>query len=154
MIIWEDGLKQSWVQLRRTVFAHQRYLDRDLHRDQLPYDPTLSYRGLDGNGDDHLGWILWRLCQYRRRYTPGTDTWTATSTHILSSSRSNHTAVWTETEMIVWGGTDGSFPGIQAGATLPPRIHGRRPPKGRLSARQRTHRDMDGTMMIVWAICR
>jgi len=32
------------------------------------------------------------------------DTWTATSTTNAPSARANHTAVWTDSEMIVWGG--------------------------------------------------
>src|SRR5262245_614935 len=39
-----------------------------------------------------------------RRYDPITDTWSATSTIGAPSARSRHTAVWTGTEMIVWGG--------------------------------------------------
>jgi len=38
------------------------------------------------------------------RYHPGTDTWTATSTANAPSARHEHTAVWTGSEMIVWGG--------------------------------------------------
>ncbi len=39
------------------------------------------------------------------RYAPGTDTWTVTSTGAnCPSGRWKHTAVWTGTEMIVWGG--------------------------------------------------
>jgi N-acetylneuraminic acid mutarotase len=38
------------------------------------------------------------------RYDPITDTWTATSTTNAPSARERHTAVWTGTEMIVWGG--------------------------------------------------
>ena len=41
------------------------------------------------------------------RYNPSTDTWTPTSLTNAPSGRSNHTAVWTGTEMIVWGGSDG-----------------------------------------------
>ena len=37
------------------------------------------------------------------RYNPSTDTWTATTTRNAPSGRSNHTAVWTGSEMIVWG---------------------------------------------------
>src|SRR2546428_3432666 len=36
------------------------------------------------------------------------DTWTATSTTNAPAARRNHTAVWTGTEMIVWGGENGS----------------------------------------------
>jgi hypothetical protein len=40
------------------------------------------------------------------RYNPGTDSWTATTTTNAPSSRKYHTAVWTGSEMIVWGGSD------------------------------------------------
>jgi N-acetylneuraminic acid mutarotase len=38
------------------------------------------------------------------KYNPGTDSWTATSTTNAPDARSEHTAVWTGSEMIVWGG--------------------------------------------------
>ena len=38
------------------------------------------------------------------RYNPSTDSWTATSTTNAPAARANHTAVWTGSEMIVWGG--------------------------------------------------
>ena len=38
------------------------------------------------------------------RYNPNTDTWTPTSTNNVPDARENHTAVWTASEMIVWGG--------------------------------------------------
>jgi N-acetylneuraminic acid mutarotase len=38
------------------------------------------------------------------RYNPNTNTWTATSTNNVPEARENHTAVWTGSEMIVWGG--------------------------------------------------
>jgi len=41
------------------------------------------------------------------RFNPSTDSWTATSTINAPTDREYHTAVWTGTEMIVWGGTDG-----------------------------------------------
>jgi N-acetylneuraminic acid mutarotase len=42
------------------------------------------------------------------RYNPGTNAWTATSTTNAPSARSRHTAVWTLSEMIVWGGSSTS----------------------------------------------
>ena len=42
------------------------------------------------------------------RYNPGTNSWTATSTSNAPSARYAHTAVWTGSEMIVWGGYAGS----------------------------------------------
>jgi hypothetical protein len=38
------------------------------------------------------------------RYNPSTDSWTATSTINAPAARNAHTAVWTGSEMIVWGG--------------------------------------------------
>ncbi len=38
------------------------------------------------------------------RYDPATDSWTPTSTLNAPTARSGHSAVWTGTEMIVWGG--------------------------------------------------
>src|SRR2546430_410683 len=44
------------------------------------------------------------------RYNPSTDTWTATSATNAPAIRGYHTAVWTDSEMIVWGGsTNSSF---------------------------------------------
>ena len=40
------------------------------------------------------------------RYNPSTDSWVATSTTNAPSGRDFHTAVWTGSEMIVWGGQD------------------------------------------------
>ena len=39
-----------------------------------------------------------------KRYDPGTDSWTAISTINAPDARFYHTAVWTGSEMIVWGG--------------------------------------------------
>src|SRR5207247_1522920 len=43
------------------------------------------------------------------RYNPETDSWTATSITNAPSSRQDHTAVWTGSEMIVWGGDGYSY---------------------------------------------
>ena len=40
------------------------------------------------------------------RYNPGTDSWTATSTTGAPTGRAYHTAVWSGSEMIVWGGNN------------------------------------------------
>ena len=50
--------------------------------------------GFDGNNDVKTG----------GRYNPSTDSWIATSTTNAPSSREFHTAVWSGSEMIVWGG--------------------------------------------------
>jgi len=38
------------------------------------------------------------------KYTPSTNSWTVTSTANAPDGRNSHTAVWTDSEMIVWGG--------------------------------------------------
>src|SRR5207248_3690050 len=38
------------------------------------------------------------------RYSPNTDSWTVTSTTNAPTARGGHTAVWSGSEMIVWGG--------------------------------------------------
>ena len=42
------------------------------------------------------------------RYDPATNTWTPMSTVGAPSPRTSHTAVWTGTELIIWGGLHGS----------------------------------------------
>jgi hypothetical protein len=41
-------------------------------------------------------------------HDPAADSWTATSTTNAPSARYEHTAVWTGSKMVVWGGNDGS----------------------------------------------
>ena len=43
------------------------------------------------------------------RYDPAADAWAAKSTTGAPSARYFHTAVWTGTRMIVWGGDDPGF---------------------------------------------
>ncbi len=54
------------------------------------------------------------------RYNPSTDSWTATTTSVAPSRRSGHTAIWTGTEMIVWGGYYGSY--LNTGGRYDPSI--------------------------------
>jgi N-acetylneuraminic acid mutarotase len=42
------------------------------------------------------------------RYSPGADTWTATSTTGAPDGRYLHTAIWNGSQMIVWGGANDS----------------------------------------------
>ena len=39
------------------------------------------------------------------RYNPSTDSWTSTDITLAPSGRQRHTAIWTGSEMIVWGGS-------------------------------------------------
>src|SRR5437773_1337313 len=51
---------------------------------------------------------------------PCTDQWGATSTTNAPSGRDGHTAVWTGSEMIVWGGENGNFDLLNTGARYNP----------------------------------
>jgi len=48
------------------------------------------------------------------------DSWTANSTSNAPAARFFHTAVWTGNEMIIWGGTDDIFTGLNTGARYNP----------------------------------
>jgi N-acetylneuraminic acid mutarotase len=56
------------------------------------------------------------------RYNPGTDGWIVTSTTNAPQGRSEHTAVWTGAQMIVWGGNfyDGSYHYLNTGGRYDP----------------------------------
>ena len=57
-----------------------------------------GYDGTNGGNDLNTG----------GRYNPSTDSWTATSTSNAPAVRAVHTAVWTGSQMIVWGGSSTS----------------------------------------------
>src|SRR4029077_18388645 len=54
------------------------------------------------------------------RYNPSTDSWTATSATNAPTARYTHTAVWTGSEMILWGGTIGSGTNFTTGGRYNP----------------------------------
>ena len=53
------------------------------------------------------------------RYNPTTNSWTATSTTNAPDARQSHTAVWTGTAMIIWGGDNGGVPFNTGGKYFP-----------------------------------
>src|SRR5689334_1422812 len=50
------------------------------------------------------------------KYNPDTNIWTPTNTTSAPSQRGAHTAVWTGSEMIIWGG----WPDVNSGARYNP----------------------------------
>ena len=56
----------------------------------------IVWGGLDGSDAFNTG----------GRYNPSTNSWAVTSTTNAPATRFYHTAVWTGSEMIVWGGDD------------------------------------------------
>ena len=54
------------------------------------------------------------------RYDPSTDVWLSLPAGDAPSGRIRHTAVWTGTEMIIWGGGGQSFTFVNSGARYDP----------------------------------
>ena len=88
------------------------------------------------------------------RYTPINDSWSATSTTNAPTGRDLHTAIWTESNMIVWGGYfyDGNDHFLDTGAKYDPSTNSWTPvstinaPTGRDAAKS----VWTGNEMIVW----
>ncbi len=59
-------------------------------------------------GGHFVSGATWQYLNTGGRYDPATDSWASTSTAGAPSAREGHTAVWTGTRMVVWGGSDGS----------------------------------------------
>lgn len=85
------------------------------------------------------------------RYNPATDTWTPMSSQGAPSPRSQLGAVWTGTEMIVWGGTGDAFDEKADGARYNPETDTWTPlPASPLGARLQHSAVWTGTEMIIF----
>ena len=86
------------------------------------------------------------------RYNPITDSWTPTSTTGAPSARSGHKAVWTGSQMIIWGGGDLSGNPFDTGGKYNPETDSWTPTSttGAPSARYRHTAIWTGTEMIIW----
>ena len=60
------------------------------------------------------------------KYSPLRNSWTATTTTNAPSGREHHTAVWTGSEMVVWGGWNGTALLDTGGDIIPTAILGLR----------------------------
>jgi len=95
-------------------------------------------------------------CDTGGRYDPATDTWAPTSTTGAPSARYGHTAVWTGTEMVVWGGqyrTDAYYPSyLDTGGRYDPVTDAWTPTStlGAPSARTDHTAVWTGSVMVVW----
>ncbi|OGF61970.1 MAG: hypothetical protein A2Y62_20840 [Candidatus Fischerbacteria bacterium RBG_13_37_8] len=67
-----------------------------------------------------VGTSSWHLFNTGGRYNPGTDTWVPISLIDAPSARRDHTAVWSGTVMIVWGGNLGQDNNTNTGAKYNP----------------------------------
>ena len=87
------------------------------------------------------------------RYDPATDSWRPTSTSGSPPARTLATAVWSGSEMIVWGGTTGRGGGFRTGGRYDPVLDRWLPTStaaGCPSARWMHTAVWDGAAMVVW----
>jgi len=94
------------------------------------------------------------------RYNPSTDTWSPTTLTNAPDARRTHTAVWTGSEMIVWGGTgtgpnEGSLPILTSGGIYNPatdqwKATSQTGPQGAVDLRVGHSAVWTGAQMIVW----
>jgi N-acetylneuraminic acid mutarotase len=86
------------------------------------------------------------------RYDADTDSWTATSITNAPSARYEHTAVWSGSEMIVWGGADQNFVPFNTGGGYDPSTDSWAPTSttNAPSARAQQTAVWTGSEMIVW----
>jgi len=74
-----------------------------------PRHSHTPHGGVDGDGNDYLGGLgASSPLNSGARYNPVTDTWTVMTTAGAPATRLPAPAVWTGSEMIVWGGLNGS----------------------------------------------
>ncbi len=85
-------------------------------------------------------------------YDPTTDTWTILSTTAAPTGRILHTAIWTGSEMIVWGGLDYVVGALDDGARYSPTTDSWSPMNtaGAPTPRSSHTAVWTGTEMIVW----
>jgi N-acetylneuraminic acid mutarotase len=86
------------------------------------------------------------------RYNPLTGTWTVVATNGAPSVRAYHTAVWTGSEMIVWGGGNGIYSALNDGGRYSPTTNEWAPiPTNGAPAGRIVHAAVwTGAEMIVW----
>jgi len=87
------------------------------------------------------------------RYDPLTDQWTSMSTTGAPHSRHHPTAVWTGSQMIVWGGVSEVTTTVNSGGVYDPALDqwiAATPSSGAPSARYRHTAVWTGSQMVVW----
>jgi N-acetylneuraminic acid mutarotase len=99
MIVWGGGPKHG-----RGVRPAHEHLDRNEPRQRALRTNRADGR-LDRRPDDRVGGASSTGFNTGGRYDPATNTWAATGVGPnVPSARDRHSAIWTGTEMIVWGG--------------------------------------------------
>ena len=117
---------------------------RDAHTAVWTGTQMIVWGGSDNNGT--------HVYNTGGRYNPATDSWTATSITNAPNARQFHTAVWTGSEMIVWGGKDGGSSHFSTGGRYNPStdVWTATSTTGAPSARTEHAAVWTGNQMIVW----
>ena len=122
-------------------------------------DGTVVWTGSEmivwGGGNETTDGSKWNTGS---RYNPATDTWTTMTTQNAPLARGLHTAIWTGSEMIVWGGCgpfDQDFCALNDGARYNPATDVWIPVSdtGAPSNRLRHTAVWTGSEMIIWGGC-
>jgi N-acetylneuraminic acid mutarotase len=100
-----------------------------------------------GNGSDPASFPI-----SGARYNPSTNTWQSMASAGAPTGRFTHSAIWTGTEMIIWGGANGSAGGLATGGRYNPVTDTWTPTAttGAPSARASHTAVWSGSEMIIW----
>ena len=131
--VWADGVMVIWGGYNLAVTNTGGRYDPVSNT----WQPTSTAGAPEARANHSMVWtgseaIVWGGCDISLclnndtyyntggRYDPLTDAWTAMDTSGAPEARSNHSAVWTGTEMIVWGGRTNSSSYLDTGSRYNP----------------------------------
>jgi hypothetical protein len=137
-----DPLTDSWLPTSTTGAP----FEREVHSAVWTGTSMIVWGGTNSSSGNHTA--------TGGRYDPLTDTWTPTSTIGAPFQRVDHTAVWTGSEMIVWGGYTGfAVTPLNTGGRYNPATNSWAPTSivNVPSARWAHPAVWTGTRMIVWS---
>ncbi len=134
-----DPVSDSWTAITTMGAPDARYR----HTAVWTGSRMLVWGGEGGSGATRLN--------TGSQYDPATDSWSAMTTTGAPSARSNHTAIWTGSRMLVWGGDSGVVentgalydPGTDSWTAIAT--------TGAPAARSRHTSIWTGSRMLVWA---
>ena len=105
MIVW--GGVSAQFEHRREIQSEHRQLDSHQHHQCARCSRRASHRSVDWQRNDRLGWLNGQLFEHRRAIQSRHRQLDSDQHHWRARWPRVHTAVWTGSEMIVWGGYDG-----------------------------------------------
>jgi N-acetylneuraminic acid mutarotase len=114
MIVW--GGYDNGINLFNTGGTYDPGTDSWLPTDTANAPAARYYHTAIWTGNEMIVWGGYDGTQFGDlnsggKYNPNTNSWTVTSTSNAPDGRESHTAVWTGSEMIVWGGLQGTNAG-------------------------------------------